>query len=112
MMEQLKQYGLEMLLKEKLIEKIVNKQFEMAGFTLTYKQIPESGIIEIEHKNKTKAVPWYEVYQFPNEEMYLAWRKWMEELLEENDITDIDWIDLTWGMSYKYEKKKGQLELL
>lgn len=86
------------------VKKIVNKQFQMIGENVTYDDI-KNGTVEI----KGKLVPWYTIYHFKDEDQYNEWREWMKK--EEPSEKLRDEVDLIYGMTYKYQKQKGQLDL-
>ena len=87
-----------------MVVKAINKQFQMIGEALTYDDI-KNGTVEV----KGKPVAWYTLYHFRDEEQYNEWRKWMEKEGYSNKLRDE--IDLAYGMTYKYKKEKGQLDL-
>jgi hypothetical protein len=95
--------------ENKVIEMVIDRQFEMIGEDLRCKTLPEDGLIEVGDKKK-KMVYWYEYYFFKSKEQYEEWREWAtKELARINLGHKIDLVDLTYGLNYKIEK--GQLEI-
>ena len=80
----------------------------MVGSSLTFKTLPEDGIIVV---GKRKML-WWTYWKFDDETQWKAWREWGEKVLKEegneNIESDMNYIDLRWGMSYKV-KKESQL---
>lgn len=102
-------------MKYKDLEPLINKQFQMIGESIKYKDIPDTGEIVIGKKK----MMWYHYYKFPTREMYEKWRKWAHEELELLDRgKEIDEFDGIFGMNWDWtkefkEKKEGeQLALL
>lgn len=98
-----------MEIDEKVAEYLADKQFEIIGEKLKYKDIPEDGLIEI---NKKK-IRWWEYYKFENKQQYEEWKLWaLGELRKENIENQFDVIDMTYGLDYKIPKiVKGQTAL-
>lgn len=94
------------MLSNNLISKIVDRQFKIVGASLTFKTLPEDGIITVAKKKML----WWNYWKFENEEQWKKWREWGEEYLKQQgvDVQKMDYIDLRWGMSYKI-KKESQL---
>lgn len=83
----------------------------MAGHKVIWKEIPEDGLVTIGKKSKY----WYELYKFKNVEQYNEWREWAEKRLGQIYTgsklkSEMNYIDLRWGMSYEIPKetKKGE----
>jgi hypothetical protein len=77
----------------------------MIGADTTWEEIPDSGLVKKKY--------WYDVYKFDSEDQYNEWREWatdklrkevLPELVEEN----MNYLDLRYGMKYRY-KKPGEL---
>jgi hypothetical protein len=102
-----------MVKRTEIVKRVVNKQFEMIGEEFRIKDLTEHPIIELKVKKKVKTVYWYEYYLFKDENQYLEWRKWAEEELKREGYgtKEIVEIDLLYGMNYKLDKTKGQLDL-
>lgn len=90
-----------MNISKQTLHTVVNKQFEMIGVDLRLENIPEDSLIV----NGKKRELWYEVYTFETEEQYKEWRTWAEKLIP--GWKDMLYIDLRYGMTYRY-KKKGE----
>lgn len=110
MMEFLKQSGLQKkevdmeIEKDKILTKIVDKQFEILGVKMKFSDIPESGLVD--------GKKWYNVYKF-TEEQELKWKEWaLKELEEECDEKQAKEIfrelDMIYGFIRRYPKK-GEL---
>lgn len=95
--------------KNKILHKIIDKQFEIIGEAIKFEDIPE----EIEIGKTKKRVKWYEFYKFKNEEQYQEWRNWARKSLEEvGMLRDFDKLDMIYGLNYHLiETQKGQLSL-
>ncbi len=90
------------------MERVMNKQFEIAGLKVKFENIPDSGEVDVAGK-KWK---WYNLYKLTEEEEE-KWREWAVEEMEK--VMDKDKVDkllrkyeLLYGLVRKY-KKKGEL---
>jgi hypothetical protein len=97
-----------------LLEELLDKQFEMIGENVKFRDI-EFGV-KIKEGKKEKIVDWWKVYFFKDEEQYLEWKLWAANQIDERlDIEDdndlqvqLNFLDLAYGMNYKI-KKEGEL---
>lgn len=93
---------------KKVVERIVNKQFEMIGVDIRWGNIPEDGLVP---KNKKEMIPWFEKYMFRDEKQYREWEKWaIEELKKEN--LEEEWINIFLIYSMNFPLKKGEQLIL
>lgn len=86
---------------------LVDKQFEILGEKIRFKDIPEDGLVE--YGNKGKKDMWYNVYRLTDEQEK-KWKEWMKEKLKSRINIDkiiLD-LDLRYGFPISY-KKEGQL---
>lgn len=83
----------------KNIEKILNRQFEIANHSINFDLIPESGYLKVGKSEK----PWYDIYQFKDKEQYESWVQEAKPVIEKLGYKFMD-IDFMYGMSYKYKK--------
>lgn len=87
-----------------LLPILVNKQFEITGIDFSYERIGEDGIIQVGKKRDY----WYNIYKFENEEQYIEWRDWVTEQLSKKFLPgevekEANFVDLVYGMTYKYK---------
>lgn len=97
-----------MIVEPSSLTYIADKQFEIIGEKIKFKDIPDSGVITIP-KKKTGDY-WYNLFKF-TEEQEKEWRQWA--LKELSKITDkpeyaLRSLELKYGFSIRY-KKKGEL---
>lgn len=89
-----------------IVERIVNRQFQMIGETITFKDIPNDG----EVVKDGKRMMWYHCYKLTSEQEE-EWRKWTWEqlaMLGEERPRAFYHINMLYGMTVRY-KKQGLL---
>lgn len=92
-------------LKNKVYEKIIDEQFIIIKEKITYRDIPENGLINI----GKKSILWYNHYKFQNKEEYIQWKDWaIKELNKLGRSNEFTILDLTFGLNY-HIKKEGSL---
>lgn len=96
-------------MEDKLLSKILNKQFEIIGETMTFEKIPESGLLPVGKKKDY----WYNIYKF-TEEQEKEWKDWALKELKKHYTVDEEAeaklrdLELRYGFIIRY-KKKGEL---
>lgn len=80
---------------------VVDKQFEIIGETIRFKDIPDDGLIQIGKKK----VFWYEHYKFKGNQEE-EWVKWMREKIRGTLISKKgDYIELRYGLISEIKKE-------
>lgn len=102
--------------QREIIERVIDKQFDMIGVSFRFKDIPDDGMIKIVEKKKDKLVYWYDHYKFSSKQQYEEWRDWAYSEFEKGELTNKDFIriDMLYSMNFPFpvEKKEGeQLDL-
>jgi hypothetical protein len=101
------------VLEDKSLTKLVDKQFEMIGEKMTFAQIPEGGVVSYMVGKKQKSDYWWNVYKF-TEEQEEQWRKYLWDKLVDFTADDTHreevfrHIDQNYGFVVRY-KKEGEL---
>lgn len=98
-----------------LLLRLVDKQFEMIGEKVKYRDV-ENGV-EFKEGKKQKILEWWKVYFFENIEQYDEWRDWaMNELKKHLSLDDrgytneFNYLDLVFGLNVRVNNnKKGEL---
>lgn len=99
--------------EEKVLIKILNKQFEILGEKMTFFDIPDSGIVTYKEGKKEKKDYWYNVYKL-TEEQEKEWKEWARKELTKICADEIHVeevlrrLDLCYGFPIRYTKK-GEL---
>lgn len=85
----------------KLMQEIVDKQFEIIGSALRFKDIPESGMVKIGKREEI----WWNVFKMTEQQERL-WKVWVASRLAGNLLEQEHFkkIDLIYGFVRKYEK--------
>ena len=92
---------------KKGLERIINKQFEMIGEKILWREIPESGIVTVKIKKKDTEMFWWDRYLFKDEKQYREWEKWALEELKKEKMED-EWVNLFLLYSLNFPVKKGE----
>jgi hypothetical protein len=91
-----------------LLEKVLNKQFEMIGEKVRFKDLPEDGMITVNGKK----IRWYDHYKWDTMEQYEKWKKWARGQFDILGQSNADYLmmyaDLRYGFTVRY-KKEGEL---
>jgi hypothetical protein len=93
------------MVKQQFLERFVNKQFDMIGAPISFKDIRDNPNVGI---TGAKQIPWWRVYRFESEAQYQEWRQWGEAELERMGFLDpwreMNNIDMAYGMEYKWAR--------
>lgn len=92
---------------KKALERIINKQFEMIGEKILWKDIHDSGIVTVKVKKVDTDMFWWERYQFKSETQYREWEKWALEELKKEKMEE-EWVNLFLLYSMNFPLKKGE----
>lgn len=86
----------------KLMQEIVDKQFEIIGINIKFADIPETGLVKVGKKEEI----WWNVYKM-TEDQERQWKEWAATKLRGNLLEQkhFERIDLIYGFVRKYEKE-------